>query len=722
MGISLPTPSSKATNKGVLKCCFALAFSLTVSLTALAQAPSGSVGIGTLDPNDKAILDITATNKGLLIPRLTVANRDALLQPGQLAPKYNGMLVYVLDDSVTPNVSTLFVWKNDNWVEVGSGAAGLSAYEVWKSQQGNANKSLTDFFNELKGDTGDKGAAGATWYTEKVDPTSATPAAAVDGDYYLNTVSGDIFKKTAGAWGTRIGNLIVGKPGADGKSVTGVSINGAGQLVVTVSDGITTNVFTTSTPVKGADGQSALDLWRTIPGNELKDGTTFLSELKGANGLSINTAAVDAVTGNLALTMSDGTVKNVGVVKGTDGLGVQSAAIDAVTGNLALTMTDGTVKNAGVVKGTDGLGVQSAAVDAVTGNLALTMTDGTVKNAGVVKGTDGLGVQSAAVDAVTGNLALTMTDGTVKNAGVVKGTDGLGVQSAAVDAVTGNLALTMTDGTVKNAGVVKGTDGLGVQSAAVDAVTGNLALTMTDGTVKNAGVVKGTDGLGVQSAAVDAVTGNLALTMTDGTVKNAGVVKGSDAKGVTAISVLNNDLISTEFGQLELTFNDGSKVASTAGFWTLGGNPNTAGNISQYLGTSDSKPLLLATENTEKMRILPNGRVGIGTPTPEALLHVKGDFKLGNNGTVLQSIIHETVSADVPQIDPSKAVTQTFLVSNARLNAAVIVSPESPLPTGVMISYARVSVDGTVEVKFYNATAAALNPVSMNYSIGVINK
>ncbi|WP_255901982.1 hypothetical protein [Paradesertivirga mongoliensis] len=687
MGISLPTPSSKATNKGVLKCCFALAFSLTVSLTALAQAPSGSVGIGTLDPNDKAILDITATNKGLLIPRLTVANRDALLQPGQLAPKYNGMLVYVLDDSVTPNVSTLFVWKNDNWVEVGSGAAGLSAYEVWKSQQGNANKSLTDFFNELKGDTGDKGAAGATWYTEKVDPTSATPAAAVDGDYYLNTVSGDIFKKTAGAWGTRIGNLIVGKPGADGKSVTGVSINGAGQLVVTVSDGITTNVFTTSTPVKGADGQSALDLWRTIPGNELKDGTTFLSELKGANGLSINTAAVDAVTGNLALTMSDGTVKNVGVVKGTDGLGVQSAAIDAVTGNLALTMTDGTVKNAGVVKGTDGLGVQSAAVDAVTGNLALTMTDGTVKNAGVVKGTDGLGVQSAAVDAVTGNLALTMTDGTVKNAGVVKGTDGLGVQSAAVDAVTGNLALTMTDGTVKNAGVVKGTDGLGVQSAAVDAVTGNLA-----------------------------------LTMTDGTVKNAGVVKGSDAKGVTAISVLNNDLISTEFGQLELTFNDGSKVASTAGFWTLGGNPNTAGNISQYLGTSDSKPLLLATENTEKMRILPNGRVGIGTPTPEALLHVKGDFKLGNNGTVLQSIIHETVSADVPQIDPSKAVTQTFLVSNARLNAAVIVSPESPLPTGVMISYARVSVDGTVEVKFYNATAAALNPVSMNYSIGVINK
>src|SRR5689334_5725424 len=55
--------------------------------------------------------------------------------------------------------------------------------------------------------------------------------------------------------------------------------------------------------------------------------------------------------------------------------------------------------------------------------------------------------------------------------------------------------------------------------------------------------------------------------------------------------------------------------------WHLVGNAGTSPSTN-FVGTTDSKPLVFRTNNVEKMRILPSGRVGIGTKTPEALLNV----------------------------------------------------------------------------------------------------
>ncbi len=52
---------------------------------------TGSVGIGTITPNASAQLDITSNTKGLLTPRMTEAQRNALVSP---AP---GLLVYQTD-------------------------------------------------------------------------------------------------------------------------------------------------------------------------------------------------------------------------------------------------------------------------------------------------------------------------------------------------------------------------------------------------------------------------------------------------------------------------------------------------------------------------------------------------------------------------------------------------------------------------------------------------
>lgn len=61
-------------------------------------------------------------------------------------------------------------------------------------------------------------------------------------------------------------------------------------------------------------------------------------------------------------------------------------------------------------------------------------------------------------------------------------------------------------------------------------------------------------------------------------------------------------------------------IASRSG-WELLGNSGTDPTIN-FLGTTDAKDLVIRTNNTEKLRVLSGGNVGIGTATPNYLLHL----------------------------------------------------------------------------------------------------
>jgi uncharacterized protein (TIGR02145 family) len=93
-----------------------LALSLFTVIGAFAQ--SGDVGIGTTTPNASAVLDITSTTKGLLIPRMNTAQRTAIATPAA------GLQVY----DTTTNTSWYYngtVWVNNGanegaWSQLGN--------------------------------------------------------------------------------------------------------------------------------------------------------------------------------------------------------------------------------------------------------------------------------------------------------------------------------------------------------------------------------------------------------------------------------------------------------------------------------------------------------------------------------------------------------------------------------------------------------------------------
>jgi hypothetical protein len=62
-------------------------------------------------------------------------------------------------------------------------------------------------------------------------------------------------------------------------------------------------------------------------------------------------------------------------------------------------------------------------------------------------------------------------------------------------------------------------------------------------------------------------------------------------------------------------------LSSLSNDWKLVGNSGTNPAIN-FLGTTDNQDLVFRTNNTEKVRVLSNGNVGIGTASPNALLHV----------------------------------------------------------------------------------------------------
>lgn len=100
------------------KILFTLIVLIALQLTASAQntfPANGAAGIGTTTPNASSLLDISSTTKGILIPRMTKSQRDAIVAPAE------GLLIYQ-----TTNSPGVYYYDGSSWSSVAPKGANKS--------------------------------------------------------------------------------------------------------------------------------------------------------------------------------------------------------------------------------------------------------------------------------------------------------------------------------------------------------------------------------------------------------------------------------------------------------------------------------------------------------------------------------------------------------------------------------------------------------------------
>ena len=137
-----------------------------------------NVGIGIPNPNPSAILDVTASDKGVLVPRMNAAQRLAIISPAL------SLLVFDTDSNC------FYFWRNTGWVNLcatGAGTTGTNGLDGATGVTGNPG------INGVAGASGVTGLNGANGNngTNGIDGvTGATGAIGVTG-FGLQGITGD---------------------------------------------------------------------------------------------------------------------------------------------------------------------------------------------------------------------------------------------------------------------------------------------------------------------------------------------------------------------------------------------------------------------------------------------------------------------------------------------------------------------------------------------------
>ncbi len=176
----------------------------------------------------------------------------------------------------------------------------------------------------------------------------------------------------------------------------------------------------------------------------------------------------------------------------------------------------------------------------------------------------------------------------------------------------------------------------GTNTTATMTVSSGASL-LLDGTgIVESSVFKGS---GSTSTAVDLATAEVNGTLP---VANGGTGNSTQTPfGVAYGNTDGNQLLYTPAGttgQLLMGNTGGSPVwqngatALSSYYWGLTGNSGTDSTVN-FIGTSDNSPVVVKTNNTERLRVTRTGNVGIGG-APSQKLEVKdGNFLLSNSGS-----------------------------------------------------------------------------------------
>jgi hypothetical protein len=269
-----------------------------LAVVLLTAATFAQVGIGTTNPDGSAALDITSTTKGLLIPRMTNAQRLAIASP------VAGLLVYVTDF----DGGTFLFYNGTDWKELSLTQARTApdAPTITGVVSGDAQVAVS--FTAPSSN----GGSAITSYTATSSPGGLTGTVSQSGDGTITVTgltngTGYTFTVTAtNAIGTSVASAAsssvtpLGAPSSP--TITGV-VSGDAQVAVSFtapsSNGgsAITSYTATSSPggLTGTVSQSG-DGTITVTGLTNGTGYTFTVTATNAIGISVASAASSSVT------------------------------------------------------------------------------------------------------------------------------------------------------------------------------------------------------------------------------------------------------------------------------------------------------------------------------------------------------------------------------------------------------------------------------------------
>ena len=184
-------------NKRVMQ--FAVLIGMFTAFGAKAQ-----VGIGTNAPDASAQLEILSTSKGLLIPRLSLLQRNDINNPA------NGLLIYQ-----TTNSAGFYYYNNGQWQKLVN------------------NSEITS--------GGGTGTSGNTILNGITAPATSLGA---NGDFYLNTATSTLFgPKANGVWPGN-GTVLIGPKGDSGSGIpaTGKTVTSPGTIAIIGKESVLTDL------------------------------------------------------------------------------------------------------------------------------------------------------------------------------------------------------------------------------------------------------------------------------------------------------------------------------------------------------------------------------------------------------------------------------------------------------------------------------------------------
>jgi hypothetical protein len=147
--------------------------------------------------------------------------------------------------------------------------------------------------------------------------------------------------------------------------------------------------------------------------------------------------------------------------------------------------------------------------------------------------------------------------------------------------------------------------------------------------------------------------------------------------------------------------------------WSLTGNTGTDPNVN-FIGTLDGQPLVIRTNNAERLRVDAAGNVGIGTNNPTAKLNVDGTVKLQNlaNGTTEQEILVIGADGSVYKRTISSAAFDNAIkaINGIQRQALSVTAQASDTSNNVLVQNRDADSTIALYLPVQNGTAGASKP------------